>query len=249
MSLIDNATAAERDYRTSHVAKGGQYDANLAESPFDAYMSAWERRLVPGVVKRFFPNGPDRYLDFACGTGRITQQIAPLARHATAVDISPTMIEEARKKCPDTRFFLGDLTSQNPDLGQFDLVSSFRFFGNAQDELRDGALAAISQRLVPGGHLLINSHRNPRALYALLDRATGSNCGAMDLHLPKLRALLGRHGLHIVFLRPIGAWMYRSSIMLSARPDADSTVKNEARFSSPLWASIAPDTLVVAIKR
>ncbi len=249
MRSVESAAIEDADYRASHLVKGSQYDANLAESPFDAYMSAWEKRLLPAIVSRFYPGGPERYLDFACGTGRISALIAPLARHSTAVDISPTMAAEAQKKCPNTRFFIGDLTQQDPDLGQFNLATSFRFFGNAQDELRDGALAAIAKRITPGGHLIINSHRNPRALFALFDRLKGGQSGSMDLHLPKLRALLARHGLNIVALQPIGAWMYRHSIMLTTRADERRAEKNEARFSHPVFASIAPDTIVVAQKR
>lgn len=249
MGAIDQLSSDDQDYRASHLERGGRYDANLAESPFDAYMSGWERKHLPQVLKRFYPDGPQRYLDFACGTGRITEQVAPLARQSTGVDISPTMIEEAKKKCPQTRFHLADLTQQDLDLGEFDLVTSFRFFGNAQDELREGALRAITKRLARGGHLLINSHRNPRALYALLDRATGGTSGSMDLHLPKLRGLLARHGLDIVALQPIGAWMFRTSLMLSTRPDDARALRNEARFGSEIFAPIAPDLIVVARKR
>lgn len=249
MGATDKLSSKEPDYRAVHLAKGSRYDANLAESPFDAYMSGWERKHLPQVLKRFYPDGPQRYLDFACGTGRITEQVAPLARESTGVDISPTMIEEAKKKCPQTRFHLADLTQQDLDLGEFDLVTSFRFFGNAQDELREGALRAITRRLARGGHLLINSHRNPRALYALLDRATGGTSGSMDLHLPKLRGLLSRHGLEIVALQPIGAWMFRTSLMLSTRPDDARAIRNEARFGAELFAPIAPDLIVVARKR
>ena len=241
------STAAD-DYRASHLAKGGQYDASLAESPFDAYMSAWERKHLPNLLRRFYPAGPQRYLDFACGTGRITEQVAPLAKQSTGVDISPTMIEEARKKCPQTRFQLADLTYQDPHLGDFDLITSFRFFGNAQDELREGVLKALSRRLVAGGHLVINSHRNPRALYALFNRLTGGDAGAMDLHLPKLRALLVRHDLHIVAMQPIGVWMIRHGMMASTRADDPRALKNEARFGGEMFAPIAPDVIVVAQK-
>ncbi|MDO9091402.1 MAG: class I SAM-dependent methyltransferase [Rubrivivax sp.] len=250
MGVTDKLPADDQDYRSSHLERGSRYDANLAESPFDAYMSGWERKLLPQVIRQHFPGGVQRYLDFACGTGRITEQVVPFAKQSVAVDISPSMIEEARKKCPQTTFHLADLTTQNPDLGgSFDLVSSFRFFGNAQDELREGALRAITQRMAPGGHLLINSHRNPRALYALFDRLTGGNTGSMDLHLPKLRALLDRHGLSIVSMRPIGAWMYRTSLMLTTKVDDARAVRNEARFSGEMFASIAPDLILVARKR
>jgi ubiquinone/menaquinone biosynthesis C-methylase UbiE len=249
MGAVDKLNTEDQDYRASHLVIGGRYDASLAESPFDAYMSAWERRHLPGILHRLFPNGPQRYLDFACGTGRITEQVAPLARESVGVDISPTMIDEARKKCPQTQFHLADLTQQDLGIGQFDLVTSFRFFGNAQDELRESALKAITRRLAPGGHLVINSHRNPRALFALLNRVTGGDAGTMDLHLPKLRALLDRHGLSIVTMQPIGTWMYRTSLMVSVLADDARAIKNEARFGRPIFASVAPDTIVVARKR
>lgn len=249
MSTTDKTSVAEQDYRRSHLQKGAYYDATLAGSPFDKYMSVWESRYIPQIIKSTFPTGLNRYLDFACGTGRITEQIAPLAAQSTAVDISPTMIEVAKKKCPNTRFYLGDVTKENPDLGQFDLISSFRFFGNAQDELRDMALRAITQRLAPNGRLLINSHRNPRAVYAVLDRLTGGNAGEMDLHLGKLRDLLDRHGLEIELLQPIGAWMVRARMMDNADADNPRATQREKRFSAPMYAPVAPDLIVVARKR
>jgi len=234
------------DFLASHFSKAKAYDANIAGSPFDAYMAAWERRLLPGLIRRFYPQGPERYLDFACGTGRITEQIAPLARHSTAVDISPAMIEQVRAKCPATRLFLGDLTQDPMDLGAFDLATAFRFFGTARDELRDGAMAAIARHLVPGGHLIVNSHRNPRALHAAFGSAGETPPKHIDLTLPKLRALLERHGMTVVALRPIGAWMVRPALLRSAAPDALRAVVGEALFGAQMFAPIAPDTIVVA---
>ena len=249
MNSTEKISSTDTDYRASQVEKGDYYDAALEGSVFDKYMADWEKIYIPKIVHTLFPKGLNRYLDFACGTGRITEQIAPLALHSTAVDISPTMIAVARKKCLATRFHLGDITKEDPDLGQFDLVSSFRFFGNAQDELRDVALHAITKRLAPDGRLLINSHRNPRAIYALLDRLTGGNSGNMDLHLGKLRNLHSRHGLEIELLQPIGAWMYRSSIMNLTTSDNPKAIRNELRFGGAAFASIAPDIILVARKR
>ena len=245
---MDKASSTTEDYRASHLEKGRHYEAALAESPFDAYMSTWERRHLPAILRRLYPSGPARYLDFACGTGRITEQVAASAHEAVGVDISPTMIEQARRKCPKVSFHLADLTTQDLELGQFDLVTSFRFFGNAQDELRDNALRAITRHMAAGAHLVINSHRNPRALFARLARLTGGDTSELDLDLPKLRALLARHGLRIVGLQPIGAWMYRSSLMVNVPPDDPRAVRNEARFGKALFAPIAPDCIVVSRK-
>jgi len=237
------------DYRLSHVDRGGNYDAFLAETPFDAYMAEWEDRHLPQIIRRLFPNGVPRYLDFACGTGRITATIAPLCRESVAVDISPSMIEVARQKLPGTTFHLCDLTQSELELGNFDLISSFRFFGNAQDDLREKVMHSLVERLAPGGYLVINNHRNPRALYALFDRLSGGDSGVMDLHLPKLRSLLGRHGLRIKLLQPIGAWMYRARL-LGAVPAGDArAAAKERRYGHRALSAVAPDVIVVAQRR
>ncbi|MCW5661955.1 MAG: class I SAM-dependent methyltransferase [Burkholderiaceae bacterium] len=243
------AEAEAEDYRAVHLAKGAHYDSHLAEAPFDRYMATWERRHLPSIVRRLFPHGPKRHLDFACGTGRITETVAPLAEQSVGVDISPTMLQEARRKCPRTRFERVDLTSEDPDLGTFDLITSFRFFGNAQESLRDAVLRALVRRLAPGGHLVINSHRNPHALFVWTQRLTGGGTGGMDLHLPKLRRLLRRHGLRISALQPIGAWMYRDRLMTGTEPDGELARRNEARFGAPWLAAIAPDVIVVASRQ
>jgi predicted TPR repeat methyltransferase len=248
MDPVHSLSSGEPDYRGSHLSKGDHYDAQLATTPFDAYLSAWERRRLPEVLRRHVPAGARRYLDFACGTGRITEQVAPLARESVGVDISSSMIEQAKRKCPQTQFHVADLTQQGVDLGEFDLVTSFRFFGNAQDDLREAALQAITRHMARGAHLVINSHRNPRALYALLDRVSGGNAGQMDLHHAKLRALLARHGLRIVERQPIGVWMFRSGMLANADPAGPRAARNEARFSAAWLAPIAPDVIVVARK-
>jgi ubiquinone/menaquinone biosynthesis C-methylase UbiE len=235
-----------QDYRVSHAERGKTYDTTLASTPFDAYMAEWERKHLTHIVQQLFPAGPARYLDFACGTGRVTSTVAPLCKSSVGVDISPSMIEVARGKLPSTEFHLCDLTSDELDIGTFDLVTAFRFFGNAQQELREAALRALSQRMNPGAYLVINSHRNPRALYAIFERLTGGAPHGMDLHLRKLQKLLARHKLAIRQKRPIGAWMYRSRMMSAYLADDPIAIANERRFGHSHWAPWAPDVVIVA---
>lgn len=237
------------DYRLSHLQRGETYDAYVNDTPFDAYMAEWERRHVSAIVARLFPDRVPRYLDFACGTARVTATVAAHSRETVGVDISAGMLEVARRRLPEATFHECDITRQPLELGQFDLISAFRFFGNAQDDLRDEALRALVPRLAPGGFLLFNNHRNPRALYALLNRATGGTLGSMDLHHAKMRRMLDRHGLAIRELHPIGTWMWRSALMGSCRPDSPEAEARERRFSTPLLAGLAPDAVVVAQRR
>ena len=243
----ESGAGSEEDYRLSHLQRGGRYDATLAAAPFDAYMARFESAYLRDIVPALFPEARPRCLDFACGTGRITEVIAPLAAEAVGVDISDSMLEQARRKCPTVRFVHADLTQSDIDLGRFDLVTSFRFFGNAQDDLRRAVLRTMHRILRPGGHLIINSHRNPHALASLLHGLTGGGRSGMDLHYFKLKALLRECGFEIVQVKPIGAWMYRFKLQ-GTTPDAARAKRLEHRFGHAAWAPLAPDALVVARK-
>lgn len=251
MSLCDRSSAymnQPMDYRESHLARGTSYDRFLADEPFSRYMTAVESRLLHKLIPELFPNGIGRYLDFACGTGRVTEVIAPFAKESVGVDISPSMIAGAQAKLPHARFVKADLTREESDLGRFDLISSFRFFGNAQPDLRIAALRALHARLSENGLLLINSHRNPRSLAARAAQMTGA-AAETDLHFSKLRTMLAATGFEIARAYPIGAWQFRARVMNNARPDGFSERILERLFGFSWLVPIAPDAIVVARRR
>ena len=246
MPAREDLGAPLTDYRRSHLERGTSYDATLDTNPFDAYMAKWEAHWLAQLVTRLHGEGIPRYLDFACGTGRVTQIVAPLARESIGIDISSSMLEVARAKCPGTRFIEVDLTRQSVDLGKFDVITSFRFFGNAQDALRRDALTALARLLRPGGHLIVNNHRNPLSGSALLQRLTGGSHG-MDLTYFKFRRMLQEHDLALVKAQPVGFWLYRSA-MQSSSAILDSGAPKERLFASRMYAPFAPDMILVARK-
>jgi SAM-dependent methyltransferase len=235
------------DYRTSHLDKGLGYDAYLAETPFDSYMDRWEKRHLVRMVGALFPQGIPRYLDFACGTGRITRVLAPFARESCGVDVSASMLEVARTKCLSTRFIRADLTNEEPDWEPFDLVTSFRFFGNAEYELRTLALGAINSALREGGYLILNNHRNPHSVMEVIRRLSGGQ-PEMDLDHFKLRELLREHGFAIRRRCPIGFWIFRGSLVGKrlSRPDAGRML--ERLFGQSWTVPFAPDAILVTQK-
>lgn len=235
------------DYRRGHHERGHEYDSALAADPFDTYMTEWETGRVKALIDLHFPHGVGRYLDFACGTGRMTSVIAPAAGEVVGVDISESMIAQARNKLSSARFIVADLTSESVDLGMFDLVSSFRFFGNADMELRIKVLRELNRRMKDGAFLLVNNHRNPAALINRLDRAQGVHVD-MDLTPAKFKRLLRETGFEIVTVRPIAVWMIRHALVSKAgsRPDLESRL--ESLFASAVWAPLAPDAVILAKK-
>jgi len=240
-------TVQSEDYRASHQHRGAVYDRTIAASALDAHMDRWERVHLHRIVSRFYPKLIPRYLDFACGTGRITAHLAAHAVETYGVDVSESMLEVARARCGQARFMHADLTRGEGDLGLFDVVTAFRFFGNAQDELRCAALAAINHHLKPGGHLILNNHRNPQSFLGLCYRL-GAGVPALDLSHAKLTRLLRRHGFEIVAQRAIGFWLLRFRLATAACLESAAARRLESAFQYARFAPFAPDALIVARK-
>jgi len=238
----------EADYRTSHIGKGGDYDRFIAEDPVAAYFDDAEKRIVRRVVPAIFGGKIPRYLDFACGTGRLTSLFKTLAQQSYGIDISGTMLTEARARCPDVEFVEGDITAEKIDIEPVDLISSFRFFPNAQDSLREAVLAELNKLLKPGGYLVINNHRNPHAIHYCLHRLTGGEA-ELDFSYFKMRRLLDKAGFEIVRTYGIGWWLLRSSFFRKETLESPLGRRLEPLSRWGFMAPICPDMVVIARKR
>jgi len=235
------------DYRESHKQRGDTYDEYLMCEPISAYMTKIENSLLKSIVPPLFPNALPVYLDFACGTGRITSVVSPLSKNSFGVDVSDSMLEQAKKKCPNTEFINKDITENSLNIEPVDLITSFRFFGNAQDSLRSKVLDELNKSLKMDGYLLINNHRNPWCLQNTLGRLTGGK-NELDLSPSKFKSLLNENGFRIKKTYGIGAWIFMYSL---AQPKyLDSSLSHYLEFFSKLPGAhlIAPDALIIAQK-
>jgi SAM-dependent methyltransferase len=238
------------DYRNSHLAKGADYDRALAAGNFDSFMAARESELLDEIIPNLFADRIPRYLDFACGTGRITQQLEAHAIESFGLDISEKMVEQARQKCARTNFFVGDFTQGEPPVTGVNLVTSFRFFGNAQPGLRTAALRAINRMLVDRGYLVINNHRNPNTPRQWILRARGiprtESLGWLTFG--ELESLLSDAGFETFEVHGIGVWAVLARF---ERPQVlESRVGRSLERLSELGplTRISPDAVIVARK-
>jgi demethylmenaquinone methyltransferase/2-methoxy-6-polyprenyl-1,4-benzoquinol methylase len=109
--------------------------------------AAWKRRLIelaaiePGAA----------VLDLACGTGDLAFAAAARGARATGLDVTPRMIELARRKPHGDAltWVVGDMTSLPFASGSFDRVTTGYGLRNVPDLPR--ALAEIHRVLRPGG--------------------------------------------------------------------------------------------------
>ena len=79
--------------------------------------------LISDAIAGFVSFGNLDILDLGCGTGLVGERVRPLARTLTGVDLSPNMLEQARKRQIYDRLVCGELTEfLQTQAGAFDLV-------------------------------------------------------------------------------------------------------------------------------
>jgi len=111
------------------------------------------------LVVEFSGVGPDdTVLDVACGPGLLACAFARVARHVTGIDITPAMLDRARKLQEEQR--LTNITWRRGDVlplpwpdGSFSVVCSRFAFHHFQDPL---AVLREKKRVCrPGGHVVV----------------------------------------------------------------------------------------------
>jgi ubiquinone/menaquinone biosynthesis C-methylase UbiE len=96
-------------------------------------------------------------LDVACGPGLLACAFARVAKHATGIDMTPAMLEQARKTQQEQGFknvswLTGNVYSL-PFPAQFSIVSSRFVFHHLQDPL--AALREMKRVCIQGGRIVV----------------------------------------------------------------------------------------------
>ncbi|MEY9211349.1 methyltransferase domain-containing protein [Thermobifida halotolerans] len=123
---------------------------NIGEHYDDAFPhKEGQVECVRGLLDRL-PAGA-RVLDLGCGTGVPTsRQLAAAGYRVTGTDISPTMIDLARRNVPEADFAVADIMDLDADQRYDAVVAFFSLLVLPRARIPE-ALAAIHRALVPGG--------------------------------------------------------------------------------------------------
>jgi SAM-dependent methyltransferase len=144
------------DYRTENLTPAN-LDTFYASG--SGYIAEIAGRLKAATGKP--PSG--RALDFGCGVGRLTEAMCAYAGSVTGFDISPGMLETARRRGGQATY-----VDALPD-GPFDWINSFIVFQHIPPARGIGLLGDLLARLAPGGlvslHLTVwrDGHLKPEA--------------------------------------------------------------------------------------
>lgn len=198
--LIGVAEPEQRDgYRSSHSSAdyGVIYDRTYEAGYYAALWSKIEKPLIATIL-RDLGGAEMTCLDFACGTGRITQVAADYFGKVVGVDVSASMLARAHGS-HNVRLRRIDITRRR--LGEtFDVVTAFRFLLNAEQELRQEALQAIREHLKPEGRLICNIHMNatsPIGIAARIANRLPWSCKRNTMSTAELSRLLDSAGFTV----------------------------------------------------
>jgi ubiquinone/menaquinone biosynthesis C-methylase UbiE len=121
---------------------------------------------------------PGRVLDAACGTGAVASQLVERGHEVVGIDLSPAMLDRARKAVPSATFLLGDVTRIPLPDRDVDHVVCCLAMTHVADLARFFAEAA--RIMLPGGHLLVldtRTHFTGSSKYPLIQRAPDGRVG------------------------------------------------------------------------
>ena len=172
-------------------------DNYVAMGVGDLTPTPWLRAALTAFAEDVRHLGP--VLDVGCGPGIVTGFLSGLGVDASGVDLSPRMVEHARRLHPGVRFEVASATElQLEDAGLGGVLGWWSLFNLPRDVL-PGVLASFARALLPGGQLLLGTHVGDGDLART--EAYGAVPVAWTTHLwrpEQLIALLGNAGLEPV---------------------------------------------------
>lgn len=187
-------------YRASHLAKGADYHAQFSTNLRRRLLWSLEQGILDAIWSRYLTGRPVQHLDFACGTGRILGHFESRAVSSTGVDLSPAMLNVARSTTRNALIVQGDLTREDVlGTAEFDVITAFRFFPNAEADLRSAAITALKSHLKADGILVFNNHLSTASLRRRVARlVTARERGASGMSPAEVHALVATAGLRIL---------------------------------------------------
>jgi SAM-dependent methyltransferase len=204
---MDRSRSSVR-YTDRHKGRGSEYHGTFSPevNPYRAMAWRLEQRALDGILRDHLASRTFTHLDFACGTGRILEYFARHPASSTGVDVSSSMMDVAKAVAPEAELIEADLTEQDV-LGErsFDLITAFRFFPNAEPDLRQSVFSVLARHLAPDGVLVFNNHKNGNSLRARISRLRRRGSARGTMTHAEVEALLPRAGLRILKVIPVAS--------------------------------------------
>jgi SAM-dependent methyltransferase len=225
-------------YTDRHKGRGREYHETFSPevNPYRAMVWRLEQGALNTILRERLKARSVAHLDFACGTGRVLGHLREQVGSATGIDVSSSMMEVAKEVAPGAEFIEADLTRQDVLRGRsFDLITAFRFFPNAEPELRQAVFSVLARHLSPHGVLVFNNHKNRSGLRRRISRLLGREAAGRTMNHAEVEALVTGAGLRILQVIPLEILPLSERHLLLPIPILESL----ERWMSG-WPTVAP---------
>lgn len=122
----------------------------------DIRLQPWHRAAVDVFADAVGGLGP--VLDVGCGPGTVTAYLAERGLDVSGVDLSPRMIEHARRLHPECTFSVGSSTQLDLAAASWGGLLCWWSLFNLPRPFLPRVLSSLAGALVPGGQLIIGMH-------------------------------------------------------------------------------------------
>ncbi|MEU0939278.1 class I SAM-dependent methyltransferase [Embleya sp. NPDC005971] len=164
--------------------------------------------------------------DLGCGPGQVTAYLASLGLAAFGVDLSPRMIESARRAHPELRFVPGSMTAldiANDELGG---ILCYFVIHHTPPECLPMVFAEFARTLAPGGWLMLGDYIGDGEQVRPIRAYGGHPVSYASYFLPaeQIVGLLGRAGLVVTArleCEPGDGVKRRHAVFLARKPGAE----------------------------
>ncbi len=151
---------SEDAVRKSYDAVASEYVAHIYD---ELRHKPLDRSLLDEVAQEV--SGRGTVCDIGCGPGHVARYLRERGAEVTGIDLSPRLIEEARRLNPGIRFEVSDMRSLKvPDATFAAVVAFYSLIHFDTDQLRE-AVRELRRILSPGGVLLASFHRGSERRY------------------------------------------------------------------------------------
>jgi ubiquinone/menaquinone biosynthesis C-methylase UbiE len=183
-----------------------------------------ERAILASFADMVRAQGGGPVADVGCGPGRITAHLRQLGVDAFGIDLSPGMIEVARRDHPGLRFDLGSMTDLAlADASLTGLVAWYSLIHVPDDDV-SSVFAHFQRVLRPGGPLLLSFHVGDKPQL----KTQGYGGHPMKVHVHHRR-----HGQVIAWLNDAGFAVETSRTLASAESKLGGIILARRQVTDP----------------
>ncbi|MCX3062759.1 class I SAM-dependent DNA methyltransferase [Streptomyces beihaiensis] len=168
------------DTRASYDTVAADY-ADLTRHLLDE--TPEERTVLAHFADLVRARGGGPVADVGCGTGRITGHLRRLGVDVFGIDLSPGMLEMARRDHPGARFELGSMTRLALDDASLTGLIAWYSTIHVPDAQMPSVLAHFHRTVRPGGPLIVSFHVGDESRF----KSSGYGGHPMRVHVHQRR--------------------------------------------------------------